>query len=174
MPKLIPDGYTNISLRQLIWQFSGMPKILGCHPNWMPMEDKHNRVHMMAYDALTNLAMFYNVLWCSYYHFQTLGVWGLLNRVSIGSQLRDSVMPVLDKSGSAQCASWRHFRCAYWMRLRRVRLLNRYMDWLKKSNAKHLAHWSRKGHANTRTVLNRLDMQTLMQHKRNVNANANA
>ena len=36
------------------------------------MQEKHNRVHTIAYDALTHLLMF---LRCSYNHFQTLGEW---------------------------------------------------------------------------------------------------
>ena len=48
----------NTSLQQLIREFFDMPKILGCLPKWIPMHEKHNKVHMMAYDVLTNLLMF--------------------------------------------------------------------------------------------------------------------
>ena len=87
--------HMNMSLRQRLWEFVGMPKILWRLLKLIPMQAKENRVHMMAYDVLTNVQVF---LRCFMMFFQSLPnfgrlwlVWGLLKYVSIRHQLRDSV-----------------------------------------------------------------------------------
>ena len=64
--------------------------------SWCQSRTNTTGVHMMGYDALTNVLM---LLWCSYDRsLPNFGrVWGLLNRVSIGHQLQDSVTWALHK-----------------------------------------------------------------------------
>ena len=90
----IPDEHMNMPLWQLLQECFGMPKISRYLPKLIPIQEKHNPVHMMAYDALVNVPM---VLQCFAMFLQSLTnfgkVCGLLNRESIGHQLPDSVTP---------------------------------------------------------------------------------
>ena len=65
--------------------------------SWCRSRRNTTSVHMIAYDALKNVLM---VLWCLTMILRSLPnfgrVWGLLNRVSIYSQLRHSVALALE------------------------------------------------------------------------------
>ena len=93
---LIPNGYTNVSLRQLLknlWDakdFAMPPEVdpnagktqPGSY-NGLRCAHKSSNVFMIFYDVLTITSELWN-----------FGkVWGLLNHVSIDNPLRDSVTP---------------------------------------------------------------------------------
>ena len=96
---LIPDGHMNMSLWQLLQESFGMPTILRCLQKLILMQEKHNRCHTIAYDALINVPMFfYDVLQYSYDHFQTLEECEacLIIYVSIVHQLQNKKKPCIN------------------------------------------------------------------------------
>ena len=90
----------NMSLRQLFRESLGMPKISRCLLRLILMQDKHNWVHAIAYDALTNLPMF---VWC--FTMCTMGGSCCFRGTGCRSA---AVTPPLASSGLVRCEAVLH------------------------------------------------------------------